>query len=98
LGLEKCKKYILELYEPVMLELREGILRRDYKTLLQEYSQARYSVTPAYHIVNESGPDHDKMFEAEVALDSEAIGSGWGRSKKEAEQAAAKEAWNKLSP
>jgi len=98
LGLEQCRQHVLVLYRPILQELKEGVLRRDYKTLLQEYSQARFSVTPAYRIINERGPDHSKEFEAEVILISEPVGSGWGRSKKEAEQSAAKEAWCKLTP
>lgn len=97
-GLEKCRDYVLELYKPILEELQEGVLRRDYKTLLQEFSQARFAVTPVYRIVHESGPDHSKIFEAEVYISSDAVGSGQGRSKKEAEQAAAKEAWSKLTP
>ncbi len=97
-GLEECRKYVLELYQPVFRDLQQGILCRDFKTLLQEFSQARFAVTPFYVIVDESGPDHDKIFEAEVVLAQKKIGRGQGRSKKEAEQAAAKEAWNKLTP
>ena len=98
LGLEKCRDYILSLYQPILQELREGVLRRDYKTLLQEFTQARFAITPVYKITSESGPDHDKVFEASVLLDADAVGHGQGRSKKEAEQAAAKEAWSKLTP
>ncbi|MFU8795229.1 MAG: ribonuclease III [Dethiobacteria bacterium] len=97
-GLEKCREYVLAIYQPILQELQEGVLRRDYKTLLQEFSQARFSITPVYRIVHESGPDHSKIFEAEVLLVSDAVGAGQGRSKKEAEQAAAKEAWSKLTP
>ena len=98
IGLEKCMQYVLDLYKPIMKDLQEGILRRDYKTLLQEFSQARYAVTPSYRIIDARGPDHDKEFEAEVVLTGEAVGCGRGRSKKEAEQAAAKEAWFKITP
>ncbi len=98
LGLEQCRDYVLDLYRPILRELKEGVLRRDFKTLLQEYSQSRFAITPVYRIVHESGPDHEKVFEAEVLLNSEHVGYGRGRSKKEAEQAAAKEAWNKLTP
>ena len=98
LGMEVCRINVLKLYQPILQELQEGVLRRDYKTLLQEFSQARFSVTPFYRIVNESGPDHDKIFEAEVLITTDPVGSGHGRSKKEAEQAAAKEAWCKLTP
>lgn len=98
LGLEECRKYVMELYQPVLKDLQEGVLSRDYKTLLQEFAQARFAQTPVYRITNESGPDHNKEFEAEVVLSEGPIGSGRGRSKKEAEQAAAKEAWSKITP
>ncbi len=98
IGLEKCRGHVMDLYNPVLEELKEGVLRRDFKTLLQEFSQARFSVTPAYRIIDERGPDHNKEFEAEVVMVAEPVGSGWGRSKKEAEQAAAREAWSKLTP
>ncbi len=97
-GLEECRNYVIEIYQPVFHDLQEGVLCRDFKTLLQEFSQARFSVTPVYRIVAESGPDHDKEFEAEVLLAKKAIGRGRGRSKKEAEQSSAKDAWSKLTP
>ncbi|NLA26510.1 MAG: ribonuclease III, partial [Firmicutes bacterium] len=97
-GLEECSKYIIRLYRPVLENLDRGFLHRDYKTLLQELLQARDGVTPEYRIVRESGPDHDKMFEAEVIISGRGgAGRGQGRSKKEAEQAAAKEAWMGLA-
>lgn len=98
LGLDKSRGYILDLYSPILHDLKEGVLRRDYKTLLQEFSQARFTITPIYRIISESGPDHNKEFEAEVILAGNSIGCGKGRSKKEAEQAAAKEAWIKVTP
>jgi ribonuclease III len=97
-GLEKCRQNVLDIFNPILQDLQEGVIRRDYKTLLQEFTQARYAVTPIYRIIRESGPDHDKTFEAEVLLSSEPVGAGAGHSKKEAEQAAAKEAWNLLTP
>lgn len=94
LGLEKCSLHIIRLYRPALENLAGGLLHRDYKTLLQEFIQARDGVTPEYRIVRESGPDHDKIFEAEVLIGGRGgAGRGCGRSKKEAEQAAAKEAW-----
>jgi ribonuclease III len=96
-GFEVCRVKVLELFSPILQELQEGHLRRDYKTLLQEFTQARYAVTPGYRIVRESGPDHDKTFAAEVMLSADVVGAGEGHSKKEAEQAAAKEAWKTLT-
>ena len=98
LGLEKCILHIIRLYRPALENLAGGLLHRDYKTLLQEFIQARDGVTPEYRIVRESGPDHDKVFEAEVLIGGRGgAGRGCGRSKKEAEQAAAKEAWLELT-
>jgi ribonuclease-3 len=98
LGLEKCSLHIIRLYRPALENLAGGLLHRDYKTLLQEFIQARDGVTPEYRIVRESGPDHDKVFEAEVLIGGRGgAGRGCGRSKKEAEQAAAKEAWLELT-
>ncbi|MGI6615997.1 MAG: ribonuclease III [Dethiobacteria bacterium] len=98
LGLEECRRHILKLYRPALKNLARGYLHRDYKTLLQEYVQARHGVTPQYCIVRESGPDHEKIFEAAVHVGERgSVGRGGGKSKKEAEQAAAKEAWFKLT-
>ncbi len=65
---------------------------KDYKTILQEIIQQNPSENVNYVLVGESGPDHDKVFEVEVHLNSNVIGKGKGKSKKSAEQAAAKEA------
>ena len=65
---------------------------KDYKTILQEIVQQNPGETLTYVLVNESGPDHDKSFTFEVHLNSNVIGKGKAKSKKEAEQLAAKEA------
>ncbi|HET8541472.1 MAG TPA: ribonuclease III [Anaeromyxobacter sp.] len=67
-----------------------GTLDRDYKTQLQELAQSRLRATPRYRVVAEHGPDHSKTFEVETDLRGEVVGRGSGRSKKDAEQAAAK--------
>lgn len=64
----------------------------DYKTQFQEWCQKRYDTLPRYAIVRETGPDHQKLFEVEVSIQDEVVGVGSGRSKKEAEQQAAKQA------
>ena len=64
----------------------------DYKTTLQEIIQKNPEEEVSYVLTGESGPDHDKRFEAEVHLNSNVIGKGEGRSKKQAEQMAAKQA------
>jgi ribonuclease III len=62
----------------------------DHKSLLQEQAQRMHKQSPKYHVLDESGPDHDKRFQASVVIAGEIRGIGWGKSKKEAEQQAAK--------
>ena len=69
----------------------------DYKTKLQECMQAERGASPVYEIVRESGPAHDKTFEAIVKIDNLKLGVGIGKSKKDAEQEAAKNAIDKLA-
>jgi ribonuclease III len=67
----------------------------DFKTALQELSAARYESLPRYE-VTDTGPDHEKVFTAEVAVDGRTLGRGQGRNKKEAEQRAARQAYERL--
>ena len=84
------RKFILEHME----EAREA--SRDHKTHLQELVQRRSGQVLSYHLIGQSGPDHNKSFEMEVRLNGETVGTGTGRSKKEAEQMAARAAVAKL--
>jgi ribonuclease III len=70
---------------------------KDYKTQLQELTQARLKLTPAYVLEIEEGPDHDKRFFVSVALEGEILARGSGKSKKEAQQEAARQALEKLN-
>ena len=70
----------------------------DYKTALQELVQQKKNQTLSYALVGQSGPDHDKQFDVEVSLNGTVVGTGSGRSKKRAEQMAAKAAIEKLFP
>ena len=70
----------------------------DYKTALQELVQQKKNQTLSYHLVGESGPDHDKKFEVELTLNGTVVGTGTGSSKKRAEQQAAQVAMEKLFP
>lgn len=83
-------------------DLFEGVLEPasialDYKTRLQELVQSKYKILPKYLVVGEDGPPHLKNFAVEVSINNKVLGSGKGRSKKEAEQAAAQEAWGSIS-
>jgi len=71
--------------------------RADYKTDLQELCQREFESLPQYRTTGESGPDQQKMFEVEVLIRGSRYGIGTGRSKKEAEQMAAKQALEQLS-
>ena len=68
----------------------------DYKTVLQEFVQGKYKKMPEYKLLGTKGPDHDKIFEICVRWNNKIYGVGVGRSKKEAEKHAAKEALEKL--
>ena len=70
---------------------------RDFKSDLQEYTQDRFTCIPSYQVVGEMGPDHDKRFNIEISVRNKVQGVGNGRSKKEAEQNAAKIALENFS-
>ncbi len=95
-GLERASKFILAYLEPILGDILEGKATRDYKTELQEILQKKASDPVNYVIVNEKGPDHDKIFTAAVVYLGREIGRGVGHSKKEAEQQAARLALEKL--
>lgn len=90
-GMEVAKKHVLRFVIPE-LENREFELFKDYKTSLQEVIQRNPEERLTYVLIDESGPDHDKRFTVEVHLNSNVIGTGSGRSKKQAEQQAARQA------
>lgn len=71
---------------------------KNYKSILQQYSQKEHCVTPNYRILQQIGPDHGKSFEVIVLIKGAEYGVGWGKSKKEAEQSAAKETLRILVP
>jgi ribonuclease-3 len=64
-------------------------LRGDPKTEIQQRIQAKQHITPTYRVVEETGPDHSKVFVVEIVVGGEVLGRGSGRTKKEAEQSAA---------
>ena len=95
-GLEAARQFFAPLVQSSVDALAQGELR-DAKTLLQEWSQARLHDTPSYATVEERGPDHAKLFTIEVRVDGRLCGRGTGRSKQEAEQAAAELALRRLT-
>lgn len=94
-GMRKASKVILGLFLPRIRGQVEGGVVHDYKTSLQEMAAQRLGALPDYALT-ESGPDHAKRFRAIVRLAGTEYGSGEGRSKKEAEQAAARIAVERL--
>jgi ribonuclease III len=90
-GFEPTKKFIDKL-----LSKRKRLVTVDHKSRLQEWAQKKYKVPPDYIVRRSFGPDHAKTFEVEVAVSSQLLGQGAGKSKKEAEQAAARDALKKI--
>lgn len=90
-GLEVARKYILR-FIPKDIDNRKPVSFSDHKTILQEIIQKNPEEKVEYKLVGQSGPDHNKAFKVQVCLNSNVIGTGIGKSKKEAEQMAAKEA------
>lgn len=88
-GMEEARKFVLKYIEEA---IRQHQSFKDYKTMLQEVVQRNPGELVEYVLVGESGPDHDKRFAVEVHLNSNVIGKGIGKSKKRAEQEAAREA------
>lgn len=90
-GYEVAKAFVMKFVEPQTKHIKT-LPVKDYKTTLQEIVQKNPGERIEYKLVGESGPDHNKHFVVEVMLNSNCIGKGGGRSKKEAEQQAAREA------
>jgi ribonuclease-3 len=91
-SLEEAERIIKNV---VLLNFRKLIDQdelKNFKSILQEYSQSKYQEPPVYEKVDEIGPDHDKTFIMNVLVNGENVGTGSGPSKKEAQQNAAKEA------
>ena len=94
-GLQAAEALADRALSPLFLELRDvngQLSTRDYKTQYQEWCQKRFDTLPRYLTVRESGPDHQKTFEVQLTLNGDVVGMGVGRTKKEAEQMAAKQA------
>ncbi len=90
-GIQPASMHILSFVIPAIKNQKSPRIK-DYKTTLQEIVQKNPGEKLEYVIVDEQGPDHNKHFVVEVHLNSNVIGKGGGRSKKEAEQQAAREA------
>jgi ribonuclease-3 len=94
-GLEEARRVALQELAGIIENIKTGQTVRDYKTDLQEVLQRKSADPINYHIIDEAGPDHDKVFTAAVEHRGKKMGWGRGKSKKEAEQQAAKMALEK---
>lgn len=95
-GLSAASRFVHHLFDPLLSAAARLGAGLDWKTSLQELCSSGSLGSPEYRIV-ESGPDHEKNFTAAVVVGDESLGEGAGRSKKEAEQAAAEQAWLELT-
>jgi len=92
MGLDRTRAFLFPLIEPLIERLLAEGAFKDAKSRLQELSQAHFHVTPTYHTVAATGPDHAKEFTVVVKLNGEICGMGTGPSKQAAQQAAARAA------
>ncbi len=91
-GLERAREFVLRFIVPCLKNPNVLKATDDYKTKLQEIVQRNPDEKLSYELISEKGPDHDKHFVVAVKINTNTIGKGGGRSKKEAEQQAAREA------
>ncbi len=94
-GYGKVFELVRRLFNRLLSQAEKGLLS-DYRSRLQEITQAQWGEAPVYRLVKESGPSHAPSFEIEVLLQGEVLARGKGRSKKEAAQEAARRALQKL--
>ena len=95
-GYEPVKKFVLSILRSEVTEIATSDVVFDFKTKLQEVSQAEFNTLPHYTTNKEEGPEHMKLFEIKVHIKNELYGTGQGRTKKAAEQKAAEAALEKI--
>lgn len=95
-GLDSVQRFLVDQFRPLLVNRRNVMAGRDYKTDLQELAQAARSIMPRYVLTDIAGPDHEQYFTVEVFLGNELFGKGSGQSKKEAEQSAARSGLERL--
>lgn len=91
-GFDRTREFVFTFILSKLRTLVARGMHRDPKSLFQEIAQARLNVTPAYEVLSEEGPDHEKVFTVSVLLGQERVAEGKGLSKQRAEQAAAESA------
>jgi ribonuclease-3 len=84
------QQFIIKQYEAVYPDMSLQTMFCDYKTVLQEITQAKYGTIPEYRVLSTDGPDHEKIFEVGIFIADKMFSSAFGKSKKDAEQQCAK--------
>ncbi len=88
-GLDQARDFILSNFAALIEQADTEQNQGNFKSVLQQYAQQKTGTTPVYELLDEKGPDHDKCFEVQVAIDRRHFPSAWGTNKKDAEQKAA---------
>lgn len=96
-GFQIAFNFIANQFKDLLHQATQEDIVQDFKTRLQEKTQEIYKAIPKYTLIDEKGPDHSKTFEVHISIKGEILGKGKGRSKKQAEQNAAKLALKDLS-
>ena len=95
-GLARARRFIFRQLKPRLEKIKAGKRIPNYKALVQERVQGQKKPTPVYRLVETAGPDHSKQFTVEILVEGKVVGNGTGKSKKAAENQAARAAWEKL--
>lgn len=96
-GLESARVFVLRILRPRIEEVLKNQHARNWKSLLQQHTQKELACVPLYRVVGETGPDHEKSFEVTVEVAGKTYGPGGGKTKKDAEQQAARLAFETIS-
>jgi len=96
-GLEAARTFIERTIEPELVATTDEDQGKNYKSLLQQFSQKSLSETPFYKLLDEKGPDHSKCFQVSAVIGSHSYSAAWGMNKKEAEQRAAENALKEIA-
>ncbi len=88
-GMAPARKFIVDHIVDEIEEIVDGKAELNFKSTLQQFSQRRFGIPPSYHLLDESGPDHRKMFQICAQVGKQRFSPAWGANKKQAEQRAA---------
>ena len=91
-GMEAVRPLVDRMLGPEIEQVASGAQGSNHKSLLQQWSQRDFGITPTYEVLEETGPDHSKSFHVSAQIGSRRYAPAWGRNKKEAEQRAASNA------